>query len=143
MIEREDFINGIDQTKSVYATFWPETPVGLVDFLQLAEHTGAYSALPLDTRRALEMHYVEGLDATQIGDVFGISKQRVEQRIYEAPSRLYQKMTYDALSHKSNVPFQRVLATYNTCLLDLKTAGIRVINVPKSRRHWWSSQYSQ
>jgi hypothetical protein len=142
MIEREDFINGIDPKRSAYATFWPETPVGLVDFLQLAEHTGAYAALPLDTKKALEMRYVEGLDAYQIGDVLGVSKQRIEQRIYDAPSRLYQKMTYDILNHESNIPFQRVLTTYNTCLLDLREAGIRVIDVPRGRRHWWSSQYA-
>lgn len=115
-----------EKPKSVFEAAVPTSPPALIELLKLSERQGAYANLSLQTRRILQMRYVEGLNLPQIGDVIGVSKQAVSQTLRLTPESLYKKMTKDVVMRRTNIPFSTILLAYSNYRIELdvgKKAG--------------------
>lgn len=116
----------LERRHSVFEAAVPTSPPALIEFLKLSERQGAYANLSLQTRRILQMRYVEGLNLPQIGDVIGVSKQAVSQTLRLTPESLYKKMTKDVVMRRTNIPFSTILLAYSDYRIELdvrKKAG--------------------
>jgi len=122
MVERNELQGIVDELpqKSVFENVWPQAPVMLVEWLRFAEREGYYTTtLSPNTRRMLEMRYVEGLNFSQIGDVLDVSKQAVCQDVHLAPESLYKRMSKDSYKRRTSVSFIKVLSVYSNYRIEL------------------------
>jgi hypothetical protein len=138
MIERNEVgLDGVNHGRSAFADFSPETPASLIVLLMLSEYTGAYKKLPEETRQALELRHVGGLNMAEIGRELGLSQSVVSRRLSFAPYNLWKIMIEDAQNHRLNVPVASVVRAYSAYQEDLQSRGERMSK--PSRRKYWSS----
>jgi DNA-directed RNA polymerase specialized sigma24 family protein len=129
LAQLEQVIEAVNQSfgrrESIFDTYLPEIPFRLINFLRLAEQSGAYVSLPLGIRQALEMHYIKGLNMSQISEALGLSESGVRQRIKSAPDHLYELMTLNPQYHKPGIPYSTVLDAYVAFLGELSATKKR------------------